>query len=803
MNIKLLIPFLATLMLFAQMVNAQSSPYIFPEEIDKLDYPDEIKPQIQSFYWFNLGEYKKAKKYHDQSMEKSDVLINAAFEKFSKLERLDAQTVILEESKDQEVLMFNSAHHTHTAYAFIRKLLPELKSRGYSHIAIESFSEDRITEDGYLKISGTGYDHDPQFMKLIRLAVELDFSIHGYGRTCPNKEEDCNGELQQALNLSTIHSEIKKGKLLVIAGFDHINEREDHPYWGKAMAAEFRSITGINPLTIEQAEMQSQSTTRFDNPYRKAIGLLQEPVVLKTADNNFWVEPNRDLFDLQVFHPRDRYFKGFSGNDLDKRDRVIHIDSLMKIYGDDKDRDYDYPIIAQLYLKEEWDKFEKEAAPYDVAFISNSDDPDNYLILPSERELILVLRKKKGNINVYFEPQPMKAVLLKGATVFSDHQWEKRDFYIVDGAIRDEITGIAEDTVNVVGKYITPGFADGHTHNLDRGWQKYLIDQYLSEGTLYIQNLTSKSYGALQFRKILEEQKTLKVKYANWGFTSTVGHPFPAYEPYAMGLRDASKWSQLADSIRQSRLDLYNSYAFVDSASQLDSIWQRYLNTDPDLTKIYYFNEERIDDKVMGAHGLRLNVAKAIIDSAHVAGLRVYVHSEDRDDFETMVHAGVDAFAHMPGYGWDGDPSTFEKYFLPDSLLHEAAKRGIVINPTAVLASFSLEGAELDEVANFQYDLIRRYREMHGNLIIGSDIFGSTASQAFEYYAKQFPMSHDSLLSLISTETSMQIFPDSAIGQIRDGYKADFLVFDQKPIGEKSIIKPERIFVGGKLVFEN
>ena len=801
MIIKQLITFFLVSILTVQIIKGQESPYLFPEEIQGLNFNEDFKKQIQSFYWFNLGEYEKAKEYHELSVGGGGILSNEAFERFQQLERSNARKAILKESKDQAVVMFNSAHHTNTAYTFIRNLLPELKSQGFSHIAIETFKEERITSNGHLTVSGTGYYHEPQFMKMIRSAVELGYSLHGYGGSCTNKGEDCSRDRQQAVNLANIHSQIKEGRLLVIAGFDHINEREDHPDWGKAMAAEFTSITGIDPLTIEQEEMQSRFSSRFDNPYRKAIGLLKEPVVLKKQDNQYWIEPDGDAFDMQVFHPASRYYKGFSNNELAKSDRVIHLDSLMKTYGEPDD--FSYPIIVQLYKKNEWDLYQREAAPYDVAFIDSKNGPDNFLVIPTNEELILLVRKQDDDINIYLDAQPMEAILVEGATVFDDQKWKERDFYMVDGAIRDEIEGIPSDTLDFAGKYITPGFADGHTHNLDRSWQKYLINQYLSEGTLYIQNLTSKSEGAAQFRKVLEEENALQVNYANWGFTSTVGHPFLAYEPYAMGLRDASKWSELADSIRQSRLDLYNSYAFVNEVSQLDSIWPRYLDTNPDITKIYYFNEEGISDKIMGAHGLRLDVAKAIIDSAHTAGLKVYAHIEDRHDFAKMVEAGVDGFAHMPGYGWNGDASTFEKYFLPDSLLHEAAKRGIVINPTAALASFRLEGAQLDTAAGFQYDLIRRYRKMHGNLIIGSDVFNSTASKTYEYYAKQFPMSDEALLSLISTETSMQIFPNSALGQIKEGFKADFLVFDEMPVKNEKIVKPKKVYIEGRVIHKN
>ncbi len=59
--------------------------------------------------------------------------------------------------------------------------------------------------------------------------------------------------------------------------------------------------------------------------------------------------------------------------------------------------------------------------------------------------------------------------------------------------------------------------------------------------------------------------------------------------------------------------------------------------------------------------------------------------------------------------------------------------------------------------------------------------------------------SPDALLHLISSETAMTIFPTEAIGQIADGFRADFLVFDQHPVQADSVLKPENVFIEGKL----
>jgi imidazolonepropionase-like amidohydrolase len=395
--------------------------------------------------------------------------------------------------------------------------------------------------------------------------------------------------------------------------------------------------------------------------------------------------------------------------------------------------------------------------------------------------------------------------LVEGATLRVDGQWVQRDFFIVDDTIRWGADRAADDTLRFPGHYITPGFADAHTHNLDRPWQRSYVDRYLSEGTLVVQNLTSKSEGTRAFRAYMEDIPSPIVRYANWGFTSTLGHPFLAYEPYAMGLDDPSTWQAQADSIAQSRVDLYNAYAFVDSVAQLESIWPRFLETDPDVVKIYYFNEEGIEAQRMGGHGLRREVAEAIIDSAHAHGLDAYAHVETRRDVERMLDADVDGLAHMPGYSWDGDSTTVDKYFLPDGVLQQAARQDVVIIPTATLNAYSNQGdsTAIEAAAAFQIDLIRRYRQMGGPIAAGSDVFASTGAVMYTYYAEHIDLPPGEKLDLLTTETTEAILPDVQTGRIAEGYAASFLVFRDRPFVSDRWRKPAHVYLNGENVAEN
>jgi imidazolonepropionase-like amidohydrolase len=397
---------------------------------------------------------------------------------------------------------------------------------------------------------------------------------------------------------------------------------------------------------------------------------------------------------------------------------------------------------------------------------------------------------------------------VEGATLRVEGQWVERDFFIVDDTIRWRTDREPGDTLRLPGRYVTPGFADAHTHNLDRAWQQRFVDSYLSEGTLVVQNLTSKSDGVREFRAFMEGRPSPKVRYANWGFTSTLGHPFMAYEPYTMGL-DRSTWDEKADTIAQSRIDLYNSYAFVDSVDQLESVWPRFLETEPDLVKIYYFNEGQIEanieNQVMGQHGLRRAVAAAIIDSAHAAGLEVYAHVETRSDFEAMLDDGVDGIAHMPGYSWGGDSTTVNTYDLPDAVLQSAARQDVVIVPTAALNAYTNrnDSTALRAAAAFQTDLIRRYRQMGGAIAPGSDIFGSTGEPVYTYYAKHIGLGPGEKLDLLTTEATEAILPDMQTGRIADGYEASFLVFRERPFASGQWTRPAQVYLRGAKVAAN
>ena len=90
------------------------------------------------------------------------------------------------------------------------------------------------------------------------------------------------------------------------AGYGHINEQSEPQ---KMMAQYFKELSGIDPLTVDQAAMMEYATPKYENPlYAQALQRhrFAQPTVFRNPTGGYWSnEPGRR--DLTVFHPRTQY----------------------------------------------------------------------------------------------------------------------------------------------------------------------------------------------------------------------------------------------------------------------------------------------------------------------------------------------------------------------------------------------------------------------------------------------------------------------------------------------------------------
>ena len=173
---------------------------------------------------------------------------------------------ILKLAKTKKAVFFNESHARSQTRAAIAVLLKPLRNAGFTHLALETIGTEKISSAsggctqwdildrdlqsrGYLTTGSGYYTNDPLYSDMVKSAIHLGFQILGYEAI----EKDTVRDEQQAMNLACVMKQNPDARLLVIAGFGHISEKKENGM----MAYHFKSITGIDPLTIDTTRLMN------------------------------------------------------------------------------------------------------------------------------------------------------------------------------------------------------------------------------------------------------------------------------------------------------------------------------------------------------------------------------------------------------------------------------------------------------------------------------------------------------------------------------------------------------------------
>lgn len=374
--------------------------------------------------------------------------------------------------------------------------------------------------------------------------------------------------------------------------------------------------------------------------------------------------------------------------------------------------------------------------------------------------------------------------------------------YAQNGKFVFEKPSIIDSVVNLNNKYCIPPFGDAHTHNLDGTYGlKDMIFKYLKEGVFYVQVLGNNGQGAVNSRPVLARTK-LDVQFANGLLTSTYGHGFYPYEPMAMGIYAPYQQIMYADSIKKSRLVENKAYFFLDSITEVDKKWDLIMAYKPDLIKIClndaknYITKRKIEKP--DDNGLSEEVATYIVKKAHQQGLRVYAHIETADDARLCAKIGVDALAHLPGYGWNGKEESKSKYCINQEDIKIFKKANLAIIPTFNYdgtKTYDSNGKEMINIENFNASIeyktwaLKCLKKANIPIGIGADSYGSTVMLEIDALIKNKVFSNRELIEIYCKATPQLIFPIRKIGEIKEGYEASFIVLEENPFKNIDAIK--------------
>ena len=237
-------------------------------------------------------------------------------------EPVDAIAAIREAAADRRVLMINESHRDPRPRAFLSGLLQGLREDGFTHFAAETFNGnddmERLVSDGY-PTQGIGYyTSEPYFGDLVRTAIRLGFQPARYEANeaieamascvdCDFMERIRMREKGQAENLAAILDANPSARMVVFVGYDHLIETGDLDGDGQVnglMGAEFKVLTGIDPVTVDLVMFLGSESRYFldEYEYLRSTYSVEHPVALRDS-NGSWFSSRPEATDMEIVNP--------------------------------------------------------------------------------------------------------------------------------------------------------------------------------------------------------------------------------------------------------------------------------------------------------------------------------------------------------------------------------------------------------------------------------------------------------------------------------------------------------------------
>lgn len=221
-----------------------------------------------------------------------------------------ALTYLPQLAKSYRAVFLNEAHNVPLTRSLTVQLLKQLRAEGFNYFAAETLyhTDTALQKRGYPVATSGFYTREPIYAEMVRTALKLGYKVVAY-----EADDDHTGdarEAQQAQNLYRILKNDPNAKLVVNAGYAHIQE-EGKFLGAQSMAEHFRKISGMDPLTVEQTMLIPHGSSFIDHPYYTAIVQSlqpEQPIVFINAQGKPW--SLRPGYDVSVIFPETRVRDG-------------------------------------------------------------------------------------------------------------------------------------------------------------------------------------------------------------------------------------------------------------------------------------------------------------------------------------------------------------------------------------------------------------------------------------------------------------------------------------------------------------
>jgi hypothetical protein len=382
------------------------------------------------------------------------------------------------------------------------------------------------------------------------------------------------------------------------------------------------------------------------------------------------------------------------------------------------------------------------------------------------------------------------------AAWFDGAAFKRLTVYSIDDRLSLKPQAQIARTVDLGGGFVTPAFAEAHTHQVTSGDADAAIRTYLHQGIFYVMSQVNVPQARERLGARVNVPTSIDLAFANGAFTAPGGHPT------ALVKRNIQQGGMTND-------DLNGGFLYsVATIDDIDRAWTRIRTQHPDFIKIILTYSE---DRVAGIppptssdrYGLNPSLVPHIVELAHRDKLRVSAHVESAYDFDVAARAGVDIYAHMPGFWIDPERAAAKGLGIYRISEESAALAGRAHARVITTLYESLKAiTELKQYAEMRAPTMDLYRHNMSVLVnagaviaIGSDQFRTTSiAEALQIHQAGL-MTPAALLRALSIDGAETIFPTRAPFGLAEGAPADFLVLDADPLADFTTIQKIRLRV--------
>lgn len=368
--------------------------YTQNNDFQSKSYYYQVMMTLSSFCTDNLLSLKFDSQAHPRYNNKTVILSKNTL-------KFIAEEYIADKFGNEPVIMINEAHNRGQNRDFARKLLPKLYEKGFRYLAVEALDKTKdslINKRSFPILSSGYYLKESSFGQFIRDAINLGFKLIAYEDTSvynPNIsyiDGQNIREIGQTKNLESIFKNDKNAKILVYAGYGHI-EKKTNDKWIK-MAEQLCKILDRNIPSIDCVLMEEGFEKKDENEYYRAVidsFRFSKPIVLTENDTPF-VHPNlKGKVDFNVFMPRTNYDLGYP-DWLKETDDTYYTLKIPKNCDD---------AYLQVYKINEWKEVKKEAIPV-MQFTLQKDRPEYKLYLRKGEYKVFISKNNRNIVDDYF-----------------------------------------------------------------------------------------------------------------------------------------------------------------------------------------------------------------------------------------------------------------------------------------------------------------------------------------------------------------------------------------------------------------